>query len=87
MFNQTNDMEKKENISSRRKFFLWGLGITSSVTALKFLFPKKNKTEMIKMLSEDGTLVEVDPRFIKKTGNKVSDQDIHNWIQNKPTIQ
>ena len=80
-------IEQKENKSSRRKFFIWGLGIASSVTALKFLLPKKKKPTTVKMLSEDGKLVEVDPRFIKKTGTKVSDKDIHTWIQNKPTIQ
>lgn len=77
-------MEQKKP-TSRKKFVLWGLGIISSVTALKLIFPKRKKSTTVKMLSKDGKLVEVDSRFIKVTGNKISEKDIHNWIQNKPT--
>ena len=79
-------MEQEIKTSSRKKFFLWTLGIVSSVTALKFLIPDKKKSNTVKMLSEDGKLVEVDLRYIKKTGNKLSEKEIHNWIKNKPTI-
>lgn len=79
-------MEKNQNQSSRRKFFLWGLGIVSSVTALKFILPKKKKPATVKMLGEDGKLVEVDISRIKKTGIKVSDKDVITWVKNKPTF-
>lgn len=79
-------MEQKQNTTSRRKFFLWGLGIVSSVTALKFITSKKKKPETVKMLSEDGKLVEVDISKIKKTGIKVSDKDVITWVKNKPTF-
>lgn len=74
-------MEQNQNTTSRKKFFLWGLGIISSITALKLILPKKKKPTTVKMLSEDGKLVEVDINQIKKTGVKVSDKDIHTWIK------
>lgn len=80
-------MEQKPNTSTRRKFFRWGLGIVTSVTALKLIIPGKKKKNTVKMLSEDGKLVEVDLRHINKTGNTLSEKEIHTWIKNKPTIQ
>ncbi len=80
-------MEQNQNLTSRKKFFLWGLGIISSLTALKLIIPKKKISTTVKMLAEDGKLVEVDVNQIKKTGIKVSNKDIHTWIKNKPTIQ
>lgn len=76
-------MEKEKDNSSRRKFFHWGLGILSTATAFKLIFSKKKpaKPEIVKMLTEDGRLVEVDLKQITKTGKKVSDDDIHSWIK------
>ena len=79
-------MDQNEKISTRRKFFLWGLGIVSSVTALRLILPNKKKPTTAKMLSEDGKLVEIDLSRVKKTGVKLSEKEIHNWIKNKPTI-
>ena len=79
-------MEQDQNTTSRKKFFLLGLGIVSSITALKLIFPKKKKNTTVKMLSEDGKLVEVDISKIRKTGVKVSDKDVITWVKNKPTF-
>lgn len=79
-------MDQDQKISTRRKFFLWGLGIASSVTALKLILPNKKKPATAKMLSEDGQLVEVDISKIKKTGVKVSDKEVITWVKNKPTF-
>ncbi|TAL51597.1 MAG: hypothetical protein EPN92_00420 [Chitinophagaceae bacterium] len=79
-------MEQQQNTSSRKKFVLWGLGIISSVTALKLLFNGKKKKTTVKMLTEDGKLVEVDPDLIKKSGKKISNKEILTWVKNKPTL-
>ena len=78
---------KKNN--SRRKFLWGGLGILSGISLFKFISHKKEKpaTATAKMLTEDGRLVEVDMEKLKKTGNKISDKDVINWVKNKPTIQ
>jgi len=79
-------MSQKANDSSRRKFVYWSLGIFSSLTALKFILPKKKKPATVKMLTEEGKLVEVDMSRVKKTGIKVSDKDVISWVKNKPTF-
>jgi hypothetical protein len=80
------NMEQYQNTTSRKRFFLWGLGIISSITALKLILPKKKEPTLVKMLSEDGKLVEVDITKIKRTGEKVSDKEISTWVKNKPTF-
>ena len=85
---QTLDMKKEQKNNSRRKFLWGGLGILSGISLLKFISPKKEKSaSTVKMLTEDGRLVEVDMEKIKRTGNKISDKDVINWVKNKPTIQ
>ena len=79
-------MDPNQKTSTRRKFFLWGLGIASSVTALRLLMPAKKKPTTAKMLSEDGKLVEIDLSQVKKTGIILSEKEIHTWIKNKPTL-
>ena len=87
-------METNQKDSSRRKFLWGGLGILSTISALKFIIPKKQKVVIsctptattTKMLTEDGKLVEVDISKIKKTGVKVSDKEIITWVKNKPTF-
>jgi hypothetical protein len=81
-------MTSNQKSNSRRKFLWGGLGILSGISLFKFISPKKEKTiTTAKMLTEDGRLVEVDVEKIKKTGNKVAEKDVVNWVKNKPTIQ
>jgi hypothetical protein len=81
------------NSPSRRKF-VWGLGIFSLVTAIgaaaKFPFSglKKapaNKSECknttIKMLTQDGRIVEVDATLISSNRKKVTNTELQNWIK------
>lgn len=92
--NKNLTMETNQKGNSRRKFLWGGLGVLSTISALKFIIPKKQKTVIpcapaattTKMLTEDGKLVEVDISKIKKTGLKVSDKEITTWVKNKPTF-
>ena len=63
-----------------------GVGTLAFFGSLKLLFGKK-KTKPVKMLSQDGKLVEVDPALIKKIGKKVSNEEIHYWISNKKNLK
>ncbi len=74
-------MERKQNPNSRRKFFLWGLGIVSSVTALKFILPKKKEPTTVKMLTQDGQLVEIDKKLLVSSGKKISDKELQKWVK------
>lgn len=78
-------MQTENKKSSRKKFILAGIGAIGLFGSFKLLFGKKKK-QTLKMLTEDGRLVEVDPAVIKKNGKKISNQEIHTWVKNKPTL-
>jgi hypothetical protein len=80
-------MEQKPETSSRKKFFLWGLGILSSVTAFKFLTPAKKKKDTVKMLTQDGKLVEVDKELLASGGKKITDHELKGWVKKKSIYQ
>ena len=74
------------NIKQSRKKFI-GQGITAAalLTALRFLMPeKKKKNKKIKMLTQDGKLVEVDAEKLY-TGrrNKITDEQLKTWVIKK----
>jgi hypothetical protein len=79
-------MSTGKKFLSRKRFLLGGLSAAAIFTGFKMITRKK-KTQTVKMLSEDGRLVEVNLQLINRTGVKVSDKDIHSWIKNKPTVQ
>jgi hypothetical protein len=79
-------MEPENKHSSRKKFILTGVGTLAFFGSLKLLFGKK-KNKTVKMLSQDGKLVEVDPELIKKLGKKVSNEEIHHWITTKKNLK
>ena len=80
-------MQKDNPGQSRKKFLFTGLAAVSFFGIGRFLFRKKKKAETVKMLTEDGKLVEVDISRIRKTGVKVDNESIHTWIKNKPTTK
>jgi len=69
--------------SSRRKFIEWGIGALAAFSAIGLFFSQKKKKKIVKMLTQDGQLVEVDEALIKSTGKKVDNKEIHAWIKNK----
>lgn len=79
------NMEQNQKISSRKKFLIWGATAFSSLTILQFLSGnKKEKKETVKMLTQDGKLVEVDAEKIYGSKRrKVSDDQLKNWVNKK----
>jgi hypothetical protein len=87
-------MDNKENNTpanapSRRKF-VWGMGILSafaavgSITGISFWRKKKpieNKKQTVKMLTQDGRLVEVDVSKISGKMKKVTNMEMQHWIK------
>lgn len=78
-------------IQSRKKF----LGITFTAAALlgglRFLIPDKKKKvgSTVKMLTQDGRLVEIDAEKVYKGNNrKISDEQLKNFVikKNKTSI-
>jgi len=79
-------MENVNGPVSRKKFVFWSVGFVSVFTAARYFFssgPKKNTTT-VKMLSQDGKLVEVDVTNLAcGKRKKISDDELKNWVKNK----
>ncbi|MEI6507166.1 MAG: hypothetical protein WCO54_01700 [Bacteroidota bacterium] len=75
-------METSKQKVSRKKFVFWGLGIATSFSVLKYAFTKKEKKpNLVKMLTEDGKLVEVDASLLNKNKKKISNTELQEWIK------
>ncbi len=78
------DIPKKK--SSRKNFILWGAIAITSATVLKFFNNKKTNEEQkkVKMLAQDGTLVEIDLFHLNtQTSKKISDRELKKWVKKK----
>jgi hypothetical protein len=72
--------------SSRKKFLLWAAAITASAGVMKFLpGSKKNTTATtgptVKMLTQDGRLVEVDQKLVASSKQKITTEELQQWIK------
>lgn len=78
-------MDQLQKTSSRKKFLLWGATVLSSLTVFQFISGgKQKKNETVKMLTQDGTLVEVDvEKLIAGRRNKINDEQLKNWVSKK----
>lgn len=69
-------------IPKRRTYFSRLLSGVAALALMGIYFFKKDKAELPrKMLTEDGRLVEVDTRAVRKKGRKITSQEIHHWIK------
>ena len=77
-------MEIEESKVSRRKLVSW-LGVLSLFTmAGAALKPWKNKKpKTVKMLTQDGQLVEVDATLLAENRKKISDKELQKWVKRK----
>ena len=78
-------METKSNILSRKKFILWGTAFIAGISAFK-LFPKTKKPEesaTVKMLTQDGRLVVIKKSDINTPSQKISNEELQHWVNNK----
>jgi hypothetical protein len=76
----------KEQQKSRRSFFLKTAGIAAAAALTGwFGFSQKKKKETVKMLTQDGRLVEIDKELISGTNKKIGKEEIHTWVKNKTT--
>ena len=84
-------MEQQKKTPDRKKFLLWGATLLSSLTILKFLPGNSKKiqdppTKTIKMLTQDGKLVEVDAdKLYCGKRKKISDEQLKTWVNKKQT--
>lgn len=71
--------------TSRKKFLLWGATALSSLTVLKFISGSKQKKSVtVKMLTQDGKLVEVDAnKLFGGRRKKITDEQLKTWVNKK----
>lgn len=79
-------MQQSPKPETRKKFLLWGIAAFSSLALFKFSSGKKKKlpepnNETVKMLSQDGKLVEIDKKLIAAQGKKVTNEELQQWIK------
>lgn len=84
-------MEQQKKTPDRKKFLLWGAALLSSLTILKFLPGNRKKIQdpaikTVKMLTQDGKLVEVDAdKLYGGQRKKISDEQLKTWVNKKQT--
>jgi hypothetical protein len=73
---------------SRKKFVAWTAAIFSGLAALQlFVHPSRSKKiSTVKMLTQEGKLVEVEVSRLSSKRKKIKDEDVHSWIQRKPSL-
>ena len=78
-------MNNEHKMQSRKKFISVGITSGALLTAIRFFNPvKKHKTETIKMLTQDGKLVEVDKtRLLEWRRKNITDEQLKNWVARK----
>jgi hypothetical protein len=75
----------QQNNFLRKRFLWWGAAALASLS-ISGLFRKRKavRVDTIKMLSEDGSLVEIDKRHITSASKPVTNKELQHWIKNKP---
>lgn len=78
-------MQEVQKTNSRKKFILLGVTALSSLGMMKvFKGLKRKKPETVKMLSQDGKLVEIPQTLLNNaSARKISDKELQHWIKNK----
>ena len=84
-------MDNDNKIQTRKKFIGMGITAAAMLTAFRFFIPgNKKKTETVKMLTQDGRLVEVDVKKLQDSqkllcvkGKKITDEQLQNWVYKK----
>ena len=78
-------MKQPNDTNSRKKFLLLGLGALFTATGLRFFTRgKKEIKDTVKMLTEDGRLVEIDKDQLSGIQRKITDKELQAWVKNKP---
>jgi hypothetical protein len=79
-------MNNYEINRSRRGFVGWTLGTLGLFGILKFIPGSKQQVkavDTVKMLDQNGKLVEVDASLLHRKKAKVSDEEILSWVKSK----
>jgi len=67
----------------RRKIVHWVAGALSVIMFWKLIPRQEKKPKLVKMLTEDGQLVEVDMKHISGQRKKLKTDEFHSWVKRK----
>jgi len=75
-------MPTEKNKISRKKILGW-MGILSLTAMAGAAFKpwKTKKATTVKMLTQDGRLVEIDASLLAANKKKISDKELQNWVK------
>ncbi|MFN8348620.1 MAG: hypothetical protein U0X91_26700 [Spirosomataceae bacterium] len=84
-------METPQLPSARKKFLLWSIGTLSTFTLLKIIKKEEKKpminskkNDTVKVLTQDGTLVEIDRKHLVTADineKKITIDELKEWIK------
>lgn len=74
-------MTTENKYQSRLKFISWGIASAAVLAAFKFIKPAAKQKETVKMLTQEGKLVEVDIASLSADKKKITDIELQNWIK------
>ena len=74
-------MNTENKNQSRRRFIGWGFASAAFFSAAKFMLPSRKKKETVKMLTQDGRLVEIDRDMIPRSKRKITDPELKVWVK------
>jgi hypothetical protein len=76
-------MDNENKMQSRKKFIGVGISAAALLTAFRFFIPgkKTKKSSTVKMLTQDGKLVEVDIAALPPTKKKITNKEMQTWIK------
>lgn len=80
---RTMKVEKDRIKNGRRRLFYWAAGVLSTLVLWRFHKKVQKENEPVRMLTEDGQLVEVDPRHFSSKGQKIKPNELLTWIKRK----
>ena len=79
-------MQQPQQTDSRKKFLIWGAAVFSSLAILKLIPGRKKNVDdsanqKVKLLGQDGKLVEIDKRLLTSSMGKASNEELQQWIK------
>jgi hypothetical protein len=81
-------MANSNSTIPRKKFLIWGAGLSALLAIPSFLkFRKKTPLpQSVKMLTQDGKLVEIDIAHMPSKTEKISKSGLQTWVHKKNTL-
>jgi hypothetical protein len=67
----------------RRKLLLWAISLIAAIPFLRLAIPG-DKKKTIRLLTQEGKLVEVEVGNLPSKRKKINNDELRNWVKNKP---